>query len=99
MRNPSHGGNPDKSRRLRRILGYLKSARNYGCTGAELQSWSRSLAPATDIADLRKNGFVVERVCEGVNAAGRQVNRYFFKGRDPILSAVSDIRRISRGNK
>lgn len=75
-----HFANADKSPRLAKLLRYLKS-HPYGATTIEIQWWTNSCAPATDISELRRNGFKIERVYEGKNQNGRQINRYFYKGR------------------
>lgn len=78
---PIHFANADKSFRLHRCLDYLKSCKSIGCTTAEIQSYTGSMAPHTDIAELRANGYLIERIREPNTRSGRQVHRYTFKGR------------------
>ena len=75
-----HHGNPDRSRRLARALAYVQSAGPVGCTTAELQSWTLSMAPATDISELRQSGYQIDCKAEGMNN-GRRVYRYTYQGR------------------
>lgn len=76
-----HNANPSKSRRLTRALDYLKACRPYGCTTAELQAFTGSMAPATDVSELRHAGYLVECKCDGVNKNGRRVYTYRYLGR------------------
>lgn len=73
-----HGA--DTTDRLSRVLRVLR-AYSAGITTAELQSWTGSMAPATDISELRQNGHLIECRCEGKNERGRRVYRYTYKGK------------------
>ena len=76
-----HNGSPDRSLRLSRALDYVRSAGPMGCTTAELQGYTGSMAPATDISELRAAGYLIECQCEGRNGNGRRVYRYRYHGR------------------
>jgi len=76
-----HNGTPERSKRLYRALEYVKSAGPVGCTTAELQGFTGSMAPATDISELRQSGYQIECKSEGKNGNGRRVYRYRYLGR------------------
>jgi hypothetical protein len=76
-----HAARADKSFRLQRCLEYIKSAGPNGATTAEIQAWTHSMAPATDISEIRHSGYIIERTYEGRTRSGRQVNRYTYRGR------------------
>lgn len=76
-----HAGNPERSYRLARTLMLLKSAGPRGVTTAELQAWSNSMAPATDVSELRANRHQIDCRCQGVNSTGRRVYRYTYRGK------------------
>ena len=69
-----NAANADKSPRLRRMLEVLK-AHPEGMTTFELQSWTQSCAVHSDVAELRQNGYQIERSREK-NRNGRQIHRY-----------------------
>jgi len=75
-----HNGDPSRSIRLSRALNYIKSAGGIGCTTAELQSYTGSMAPATDISELRQTGHLIECKSEGARN-GRRIYRYKYQGR------------------
>jgi len=75
-----HAANPEKSRRLARMLELLK-AHPRGATTLELQRWSDSCAVSTDISELRQNGYIIERRRLDNTPNGRQVHQYTLKGR------------------
>ena len=77
-----HAGNPERSRRLARLLDLLQASPR-GITTAEIQIWTGSMAPATDVSELRQSGYRITRTCEGKNKNGRQVNRYTLLGKLP----------------
>ena len=64
------------------MLELLKAQGALGATTFELQAWSGSMAPATDISELRQNGYRVACKCEGTNGNGRRVYRYKLEGKD-----------------
>jgi hypothetical protein len=75
-----HAANPDRSFRLARTLMLLKSCGTRGCTTAEIQAWSNSMAPATDISELRANGHNIPKPTSTVRN-GRRVFRYVYRGK------------------
>lgn len=75
-----HAGK-DSTERLSRALRVLQ-AHPGGMTTAELQSWTGSMAPATDVSELRQSGWRIKCKCEGVNGNGRRVYRYTLEGKD-----------------
>lgn len=77
-----HAGNPDRSIRLARLLRYLEAHRVPGATTAEIQGWTGSMAPATDISELRHGGHLIYCKAEGMKN-GRRIYRYFYRGRAP----------------
>lgn len=76
-----HAADPSRSERLARALDFVRSAGPIGCTTAEIQSYTGSMAPATDVSELRAAGYLIECRCEGTNGNGRRVYRYKFLGR------------------
>jgi hypothetical protein len=75
-----HAGNADRSFRLARTLMLLKSCGARGCTTAEIQAWSNSMAPATDISELRANGYDIPKPTSTVRNR-RRVFRYVYRGK------------------
>jgi hypothetical protein len=78
-----HNADPERSARLARTLRYLSYCAETGCTTAQLQAATASMAPATDVSELRQSGYLIECTNEGMNENGRRVYRYVFKGRTP----------------
>jgi hypothetical protein len=72
---------PETSRRLSRTLSYLKAAGAVGATSAELAGFTLSVAPGTDVSELRQNGYLIECRYEGQSQTGRKVYRYLYQGR------------------
>jgi hypothetical protein len=70
-----HGS--DKTPRLSTVLRILRSHPT-GLTTAELQSWTSSMAPATDISELRQSGHAIECKSEGMRN-GRRIYRYIYR--------------------
>lgn len=66
------------SERLRRMLDDLKAYP--GSTTFEIQSRTKSCAVHSDVAELRQNGYFIDRTCDG-KKNGRQINRYWLRGR------------------
>ena len=77
-----HAANADKSARLRRTLSFIRGWGSNGVTSAELQGFTRSMAVATDVSELRRNGHRIDCVYEGTNERGRKVYRYYYKGKE-----------------
>lgn len=78
-----HAANPERSKRLRLALSYLRFGGAGGRTTAEIQEHTGSMAPATDVSELRQSGHVIDCKCEGRNGNGRRVYRYRYLGRIP----------------
>jgi len=76
-----HYADPEHSARLTRTLRYLNYCAGYGCTTAQLQAATASMAPATDVSELRQSGYLIDCTNEGISTTGRRVFRYVFKGR------------------
>lgn len=76
-----HNADPTRSFRLHRALDYLKSCRQMGCTTAELQSMTGSMAPGTDVSELRHAGHLVSCDYEGRTKSGRKIYRYRYVGK------------------
>lgn len=77
-----NAGNPERSKRLKLTLSYLQFGKG-GRTTAEIQEHTGSMAPATDISELRCSGYVIDCKYEGKTPSGRRVYRYVYLGRIP----------------
>lgn len=75
-----HHGNAEKSRRLKRTLEVLR-AFPLGATTFDIQALTSSMAPGTDISELRQNGFLIDCDYEGRTSTGRRIYRYRLIGR------------------
>lgn len=75
-----HNGTPERSHRLRLTLDFLRQCGPNGCTTAELQRATGSMAPATDCSELRQSGHEIKCRCLGT-WRGRRVYQYVYKGR------------------
>jgi len=64
------------SRRLSSLLTFLRQRGAEGATSAEIRDRTGSVAPGTDVSELRANGHSVACVFQGVTASGRKVYRY-----------------------
>lgn len=76
-----HAASSEKSERLKRTLSALRNGGRLGRTGADLARVTNSLAISTDISELRRNGWLIERQYEGLSPTGRRVHRYTLLGR------------------
>jgi len=77
-----HKANAEKSKRLRAALAALRVFRAYGGpTTLDLQMHTGSMAPATDISELRQNGYVIDCEYAGKTATGRKIFRYHLRGK------------------
>ena len=76
-----HGGNPAKSRRLKDTLRILKDYGRSGVSTATIQRNTSSMAVASDVADLRKNGHLVDCRCDMVCDDGTRIYRYTYRGK------------------
>jgi hypothetical protein len=75
-----HAGNPERSKRLHMALDYLKQCGHNGCTTAQLQAATYSMAPATDCSELRQSGHEIECKCLG-SWQGRRIYQYVYRGK------------------
>lgn len=75
-----HAANPARSKRLKLTLKYLEFAPG-GRTTAEIQEHTGSMAPATDISELRHSGYLIACRFDGQSERGRRVYRYTYLGR------------------
>lgn len=73
------GGNIKKSDRLQTLLGFMR--KGSWCDSLVIASHTASLAIHSDIQDLRRNGYLIERKYCGLNGNGRQINKYRLIGR------------------
>ncbi len=76
-----HAADPSRSKRLARALDYIKSCGPIGCTTAELQNYTSSMAPATDVSELRHAGYFIDCEFDCINKNGRRVYTYRYRGR------------------
>lgn len=76
-----HAANAEKSQRLRKCLNFLRSWGSKGVTTAELQGFTASMAPATDVSELRAQGYEIDCTYQGKSERGRRVYRYTYRGK------------------
>jgi hypothetical protein len=76
-----HAAKVEKSTRLRKCLMFLRAAGRPGATTAELQGFTASMAPATDVSELRAQGYEIDCTYQGTSRRGRKVYRYTYKGK------------------
>lgn len=71
----NHGGKPDKSTRLWRML---ETLREFGTASTvQLQQMTGDMAPATTISDLRKAGVPIgPAIYKGRTSTGRKIYNY-----------------------
>ena len=74
-----HSANADKSKRLKRLLGFMR-AHPKGATTAQIQAWCGGMATSTDISELRANGHLIPRPTSYVKN-GRRVFTYVYRGK------------------
>lgn len=70
-----HAANAKKSKRLQATLRALRRSQR-GCTTRQLARATGSVAPHSDVAEIRANGFNVSCTYEGTTPNGRRVYRY-----------------------
>lgn len=75
-----HNANADKSYRLKQTLDVLRAFPD-GPTTWDIQGWCGSMAPATDISELRQNGYVIDCKYQGLTSTGRKIFRYHLRGK------------------
>lgn len=77
-----HSADIENSQRLRLALAFIRSAGSLGVTTIELQGFTGSMAPATDVSEIRKNGYDIRCTYDHKTERGRKVYRYFYKGKE-----------------
>lgn len=70
-----NAANAERSARLGRTLAHLRACAD-GLTTWELIERTGSVAPHSDAAELRANGYNVECKYQGMTSEGRRVYRY-----------------------
>ena len=75
-----HAANPEKSQRLAHTLDTIRAFGKFGLTTAQLQAHTGSMAPSTDVAELRQRGYRIDCNYVGKNN-GRRIYRYTYRGR------------------
>lgn len=75
-----HAASIDKSARLQRTLEVLR-AFPAGATTWEIQTLSNSMAPATDVSELRANKYDIRCMYIGKTSTGRKIYRYRYFGK------------------
>lgn len=75
-----HSANVAKSARLKRTLDVLRAFPE-GPTTLDIQVLTNSMAPATDISELRANGYTIDCEYAGKTSTGRRIFRYHLNGK------------------
>ena len=75
-----HKADSEKSARLQRTLAVLEGFPS-GATTWDIQSLTSSMAPSTDISELRQNGYGIDCQYAGKTTTGRRIFRYILKGK------------------
>lgn len=75
-----HNADAEKSARLKRTLEVLHAFPE-GATTWDIQCLTNSMAPATDISEIRQNGYDVICKYEGKTSTNRRIYRYRLNGR------------------
>ena len=78
-----HNAQLDGSERLRRTLSFIRDWGGLvrGVTSAEIQGHTGSMAVATDVSELRRNGLNIE--CKYIGTRnGRRAYSYTYKGKE-----------------
>ena len=71
-----HYGRIEKSRRLQRLLAYLRMRGKWGATSMNLSSELHRCSIATDISELRRNGYQVNCEYLRTTSNGSRVHLY-----------------------
>lgn len=74
-----HAADPEKSTRLKKLLSLLTEHRKPGITTAQIQRHTGSVAPATDVSELRQRGFAIRCKYDGKTRTNRRIYRYFLE--------------------
>lgn len=75
-----HNADIDRSARLKRTLDILKAFPD-GATSWQIQTLSNSMAPATDISELRQNGYDIRCRYFGRTSTGRKIYQFRLNGK------------------
>ncbi len=75
-----HNANAEKSIRLQRTLDAFKAYPD-GPTTWDIQGHSWSMSVATDISELRQNGYLIDCEYECRTFSGRKIFRYHLRGK------------------
>ena len=76
-----HNGNPETSLRLSRTLTFLRAAGKFGATSAEIRNFTNSVAPGTDVSELRHSGHYILCKYDHRTPKGNKVYRYTYIGK------------------
>ena len=74
-----HYANAEKSKRLKALLTFLKHQGKWGATSLLISERLRSPAVATDVSELRRNGYKIPCTYLRRTAEGRKVYLYVLK--------------------
>ena len=75
-RRPFHAASLARSKKLQRVLAFLRERGASGATTWEINQACQSTRSSSDISELRFNGIQIDCIPEGVNENGAQVNRF-----------------------
>ena len=73
---------PIDSPRLAPVLAFLRQRGDQGATTAELRELANSMAPHTDVSELRASGLTITCQYERMTEEGRKVYRYYLQNSD-----------------
>jgi hypothetical protein len=76
-----HNADVNNSERLAQTLRIIRAGGKWGASTKEISSWTGSVAVATDVSEIRKNGYDIECVYDHTNENGRRVYRYHYRGK------------------
>lgn len=77
-----HNANAEKSERLRLTLCALSlGGPHFRISTLGIQRYTGSMAPATDISELRQNGYLIDCQYAGKTSSGRKIFRYHLRGK------------------
>jgi len=78
-RKSFHAAALASSKKLQRVLAFLKLCGGAGATTMEINNAFNSTRGSSDISELRYNGIQIDCIPEGVNENGAQVNRFVLR--------------------
>jgi hypothetical protein len=76
--------------RLAPVLALFRQRGEAGATTLELHQANGSMASATDVAELRANGYTIDCQYEGRTSAGRKCYRYTLIERPMLVLELQD---------